>query len=140
VISRGSCGEVRQALAVYVLGAIEPADRTLVDRHLGDCADCREELAGFAPLPALLRRVPLQEASALVDDDARGRAFDDQPPPPALRRMLAEAGRRRRRDVRTRATGAAAVGLVAGAGLIAAWHAAHPAQSARSTSSAGRAR
>jgi anti-sigma factor RsiW len=125
VISRGSCGEVRQALAVYVLGAIEPADRTLVDRHLGDCADCREELAGFAPLPALLRRVPLQEASTLVGNDARGSAPDDQPPGPALRHLLAQAERRRRRDLRTHAATAAAVGLVAGAGLIAAWDAAH---------------
>ncbi len=124
MISCGSCGEVRQALAVYVLGAIEPADRTLVDRHLGDCAGCREELAGFAPLPALMRRVPLQEASALADDDARDRPPDDQPSHPALGHMLAQAGQRRRRDLRTRAAAAGAVGLLAGAGLIAAWHAA----------------
>jgi anti-sigma factor RsiW len=126
VISHGSCGEVRQALAVYVLGAIEPADRTVVDRHLGDCTDCREELAGFAPLPALLRRIPVEEASALVDDDARGNARDDQPPRPALRYLLAQAGRRRTRDLRTRAVAAAAVGLLAGGGGIAAWHATHP--------------
>jgi anti-sigma factor RsiW len=125
VISHGSCGEVRQALAVYVLGAIEPADRTVVDRHLGDCVDCREELAGFAPLPALLRRVSVEEASALVDD-ARGNPRDDQPPRPALQYMLVQAGRRRTRDLRARAIAAAAVGLLAGAGGIAAWHATHP--------------
>ena len=124
MISRGSCGEVRQALAVYVLGAIEPADRTMVDRHLGDCAGCREELAGFAPLPALLRKVPLQEAAALVDDDARGSPPADQPSQPALGRMLVQAGRRHRRDLRTHAAAAGAVGLLAGAGLFAAWHAA----------------
>ncbi len=126
MISHRSCGEIRQALAVYVLGAIEPADRTVVDGHLGECADCREELAGFAPLPALLRRVPVEEASALVDADASGNPRDDQPPRPALRYLLAQAGRRRTRDLRTRVTAAAAVGLLAGGGVVAAWYATHP--------------
>ena len=60
------CGELREALAVYVLGAIEPADRSVVDRHLPGCADCRDELAGLAALPALLRRVSVAEATAFA--------------------------------------------------------------------------
>jgi predicted anti-sigma-YlaC factor YlaD len=127
VSSQGWCGEVRQALAVYVLGAIGPADRDVVDRHLADCAGCRGELAGFAALPALLRRVSPQEMSALVDDDTRGSRRGDQPSGPVLRLLLGRAGRRRRRYLRTRVTAAAAVGLLAGAGVIAGWHAAHPA-------------
>jgi predicted anti-sigma-YlaC factor YlaD len=126
VSSHGSRGEVRQALAVYVLGTIEPADRGVVDRHLADCVGCRDELAGLAALPALLRRVSLEEMSALVDDDTRGRPRDDLPSGPALRQLLAQAGRHRRRRLRTRVTAAAAAGVLAGAGVIAGWHAAHP--------------
>jgi hypothetical protein len=126
VNSHGQCGEVRQSLAVYVLGAIEPAARDVVDRHLADCASCRDELAGLAALPALLRRVSPQEMSALVDADTRGSRPVAQPSGPALRHLLVQAGRNRRR-FRTRATAAAAVGLLAGAGAIAGWHAAYPA-------------
>ena len=57
------CNEVRQALGVYVLGAIDPAERSIVDAHLPHCLDCREELAGLAGLPALLGRVPVAEAA-----------------------------------------------------------------------------
>ena len=128
--SDGPCGEVRQALAVYVLGAIAPADRSAVGRHLAVCAQCREELAGLAALPALLRRVSPQEASALADDGGSGRD-QDLPSGPALRLLLARASRHRRYHARTRVTAAAAAGLVAGAGLIAGWHAAHPAAPSR---------
>jgi hypothetical protein len=126
VSSHGSCGEVRVALAVYVLGAIVPADRDVVDRHLSECAVCREELASFAALPALLRRVSPHEASALLDDDTTTSGPDDLPSGPALRRQLVQAGRHRRRYLRTRVAAAAAAGLVVGAGVIAGWHAAHP--------------
>jgi anti-sigma factor RsiW len=52
-----SCAEVRTALGVYVLGAIEPAERSRVEAHLSICPICRDELAGMAGLPALLGRV-----------------------------------------------------------------------------------
>jgi predicted anti-sigma-YlaC factor YlaD len=58
----GDCAQIRYALGVYVLGAIEPADRALVSSHLARCRDCRDELAGLARLPALLDRVPSAEA------------------------------------------------------------------------------
>jgi hypothetical protein len=62
------CRDIRHALGVYVLGAIDPAERSLVDAHLSTCQECREELAGLAGLPALLRRVPIGEAQQLADD------------------------------------------------------------------------
>jgi anti-sigma factor RsiW len=62
------CRDIRQALGVYVLGAIDPAERSTVDTHLSTCPECREELAGLAGLPALLRRVPVGEAQQLADD------------------------------------------------------------------------
>ena len=48
------CQEARIALGVYVLGAIDPAERALVDAHLATCEACQAELAEFADLPALL--------------------------------------------------------------------------------------
>ena len=56
--SSPECREIRQLLGVYVVGAIDPAGRTIVDEHLGQCASCRDELAGLAGLPAMLSRVP----------------------------------------------------------------------------------
>lgn len=65
-----SCREIRQALGVYVLGAIDPAERAQVDAHLMTCPDCREELASLAGLPAMLRKVPVVEAERLASPDA----------------------------------------------------------------------
>jgi anti-sigma-K factor RskA len=64
-----SCREVRQALGVYVLGAIDPAERAQVDEHLATCSACREELANLAGLPAMLRKVPVVEAERLAAPD-----------------------------------------------------------------------
>lgn len=60
------CRDIRQALGVYVLGAIDPAERAQVDEHLSSCAECREELANLAGLPAMLRKVPIVEAERLA--------------------------------------------------------------------------
>jgi predicted lipoprotein with Yx(FWY)xxD motif len=59
----GTCAGIRPQLGVYLTGAIAPADRVVVVRHLTACADCRAELAGLAGLPALLRRPPVQAAA-----------------------------------------------------------------------------
>ena len=60
------CREIKQALGVYVLGAIDPAERAQVDEHLATCLECREELASLAGLPAMLRKVPVVEAERLA--------------------------------------------------------------------------
>lgn len=60
------CAEARLSLGVYVLGAIDPAERALVDSHLAGCRDCRDELAGLAGIPALLSRVGAEEALSLI--------------------------------------------------------------------------
>jgi predicted lipoprotein with Yx(FWY)xxD motif len=59
----GTCAGIRPQLGVYLTGAIAPADRVVVVRHLAACASCRAELAGLAALPALLRRPPVQAAA-----------------------------------------------------------------------------
>src|SRR5437660_12103088 len=66
----GMCAGIRPLLGVYLTGAIAPADRAVVVRHLAACADCRAELAGLAGLPGLLRRPPVHAAAqALGKDD-----------------------------------------------------------------------
>ena len=64
------CTDTRQALGVYVLGAIDPAERSQVDRHVTGCRECRDELAGLAGLPALLSRVSVDEVGRISGEDA----------------------------------------------------------------------
>jgi predicted lipoprotein with Yx(FWY)xxD motif len=71
----GACAGIRSQLGVYLTGAIHPADRPAVVRHLATCEDCRAELAGLAALPALLRRPPVQAAAQSPAID--GTAFDE---------------------------------------------------------------
>lgn len=81
-----SHADLRLALGAYVLGALEPAERAELAAHLEDCARCRAEVAEFAPLPGLLRR--------LTPDEARTSA--EPVPVGPLRGAVAVATRRRR--------------------------------------------
>ena len=53
--------EVREALGAYVLGALDPAERRRVERHLSECDHCSAELTRLSPLPGLLSRVTATE-------------------------------------------------------------------------------
>jgi hypothetical protein len=74
-----TCAYVRLELGIYLLGAIEPAGRAIVERHLDACPGCREELASLAGLPALMRRIP-DAASILA---SAGPSEDEARIPPA---------------------------------------------------------
>ena len=116
-----SCRELRHSLGVYVLGAIEPGDRAQVDEHLATCADCREELASLAGLPALLRRVPTAEAERLAVADQADSATDEKPPDHLLPALLARTTQARRvRRWRELAAAAAVAVLALGAGAAGA--------------------
>jgi len=108
------CTEARPSLGVYVLGAIDPAERTLVDNHLATCRDCRDELAGLAGLPALLARVNPDEVSRIRADDTVRTATEDRPPGELLGTVLDLAEARRRRTRWRFLATAAAVVVVAG--------------------------
>lgn len=115
------CAEVKISLGVYMLGAIDPAERALVDAHLATCRDCRDELAGLAGIPALLARVSPEEIERIgADDPVR---VDDEPPPPALLDTVLDlaAARRRRNRWRLAAAAAAVVAIAGGVsgGLVA---------------------
>jgi hypothetical protein len=109
------CTDARVSLGVYVLGAIDPAERSLVDVHLVTCRDCRDELAGLAGLPALLARVNPDEISRITSDDAVRTAADDRPPGELIGTVLdLAAARRRRTRWRFAATAAAVVAIAGG--------------------------
>jgi hypothetical protein len=108
------CTEARPSLGVYVLGAIDPAERGLVDAHLATCRDCRDELAGLAGLPALLARVNPDEISRIGVGDAVGAVGSDQPPEELVGTVLNLAEARRRRNRWRYLAAAAAVVAVAG--------------------------
>ena len=108
------CAEARVALGVYVLGAIDPAERALVDAHLATCRDCRDELAGLAGIPALLARVNPEELERISDESPRTERIDEQAPPELIDTVVDLAAARRRRSRWRYAAAAAAVAAVAG--------------------------
>jgi len=112
------CTDARLSLGVYVLGAIDPAERALVDAHLVTCRDCRDELAGLAGLPALLARVNPDEISRIcADDTVRAGTYagtDDRPPGELIGTVLDLAQARRRRTRWRFVAAAAAVVAIAG--------------------------
>ncbi|MQY04469.1 anti-sigma factor family protein [Actinomadura macrotermitis] len=100
------CARSRGTLGVYVLGAIDPAERAALERHLERCPACRDELAGLAGLPALLGRVDEEQIEQLAG-----------PPPDLLDAMLARAAERRR-PLRRWAPLAAAAAVLLVAGML----------------------
>lgn len=125
----GACADIRRLLGVYLVGAIEPAERAVADRHLARCAACREVLAGLAALPALLGRVPAAEAGGLSPDEAEWDRPFNLPPGAGLPRLLGQAARIRRVRRWRGAAAAAAVLVIASAGAAVAGHVLGPAAS-----------
>jgi Putative zinc-finger len=114
------CGEIRGALGVYVVGAIDPADRAVVEHHLSWCLACREELAGLAALPGRLGSVPATDVSLLVLDDPRLAAGGERDPSEAaLRSLLERVAALRRYLLWRRVAAAAALAVIAAGGAVA---------------------
>jgi len=133
------CRDIRHALGVYVLGAIDPAERAAVDAHLSTCPECREELAGLAGLPALLRRIPVGEAQQLADDP-EGVPGDEMPSDLMLPSLLNRTARVRRTRRWRGLAAAAAVVLAAGTAGAIGYSAVHQAGPPPSVASGGLAR
>lgn len=124
MMGSGACAGVRSQLGVYLTGAIAPAERAVLVRHLAACEDCRTELAGLAALPALLRRPPIQAAAEAAAPGALAEAAGSAPGARAeagpesgevvLSRTLRGMARRRRRRRRLLAAGALALAAAAG--------------------------
>jgi len=118
------CAEAKISLGVYVLGAIDPAERALVDAHLATCRDCRDELAGLAGIPALLARVNPEEISRIGVEETEP-ASQPAPPPELIDTVLDLAAARRRRTWWRYAAAAAAV-VALGGGIFGGLAASRP--------------
>jgi Putative zinc-finger len=109
-----SCRETTQSLGVYLVGALEPAERAEVEAHLRDCPACRDELAQLASLPSMLAQLTVEDF-AIEPLDVPEDLFDRV----AARAREEDEGRRSggtRRYRRLMAV-AAAVVIVAGVGI-----------------------
>jgi predicted anti-sigma-YlaC factor YlaD len=109
-----TCDDTTLSLGVYLLGALDADERTVVERHLEDCPQCAAELAELAALPSMLERLTLDDfaVEAPVVPEAlfervAARAREEHADRQALR------GHRYRRLTAV----AAALVIVAGAGI-----------------------
>jgi predicted anti-sigma-YlaC factor YlaD len=94
------CKEVELSLGVFVLGALEPAERHAVEAHLAKCSRCTAILAELAPLPGLLHRLDPIAPAVPSEDSAPVQTLPLVPP--ELRERLFEAARADRARQRRR--------------------------------------
>jgi anti-sigma-K factor RskA len=113
---------IRHTLGVYVLGAIDPAERAAVDAHLAGCSECREELAGLAGLPALLGRVPFDEAERITGFYSERSMAAEQADDATLVPVLAKVAHQRRIHRWRGLAAAAAVVLAASTAATVSMH------------------
>ncbi|MDZ7679512.1 MAG: zf-HC2 domain-containing protein [Acidimicrobiales bacterium] len=100
----------RDLTAAYVLGALDPGERTELHEHLQACERCQADVIDFAPLPALLGSIevddlvepPTPHLADAVVAEARGE----------LERI--RASRRRWRTIAAALAGAAVVAVALG--------------------------
>jgi Putative zinc-finger len=109
-------------VAVYALGALDPAEREAFERHLPGCDACTRALAEVAGLPGLLAHAP-QPGSVTGNPDTTGateatEGADAAGARPALDGVLRRV-RRRRRVGRLLAACGVVVGLLGGLGVAA---------------------
>jgi hypothetical protein len=90
-----------------VLGALSSTERAQYERHLGGCAECRDEVAALAVLPGLLGRLDAGTAASLGEPSAT------PAPPQLLDSVLRAAGTERGRSRRRRRWQLAGAGLAA---------------------------
>jgi hypothetical protein len=57
-------------LGVYLLGALEPEERSAFESHLYGCDICRAELVRLAPLPGLLNQISVTDFEEITEPPA----------------------------------------------------------------------
>jgi hypothetical protein len=115
-MSGPACRDIRQLLGVYVVGAIDPAERAQVDEHLAECQSCRDELAGLAGLPAMLSRVPAADVERL---GLLSLPEAMQPPDELLDSLLGKVSAKRKSRMWRNVASVAAAAVIAAGGATA---------------------
>jgi anti-sigma-K factor RskA len=115
-MSGPACRDIRQLLGVYVVGAIDPAERALVDAHLAECQPCRDELAGLAGLPAMLSRVPAEDVERL---GLLSLPEAMQPPDELLNSLIGKVSAKRKSRMWRSVAAVAAAAVIAAGGATA---------------------
>ncbi|MEU6860784.1 anti-sigma factor [Glycomyces sp. NPDC046736] len=115
--------DVHTLIGPWVLDAVDEDERTLVERHLTECAECAAEAAELRETVARLSDVTIAEPPAGLRDrvlHAAHRTRQEAPPAPAPEPARARPQRRRVRMPRWRlALGAAAIAVAAAfAGIV----------------------
>jgi hypothetical protein len=103
-----ACQPMRLELGAYLFGALDASERARIAAHLDSCPDCRDELAGLAPLPGLLARIP--------DEDL----VTETPDRPGNAELLLGDIARMRRRRRLVAAGLAAACVAVAGGVVGA--------------------
>jgi len=99
------CPEVMELVDAYALGALDHGEAGALQRHLSDCARCREELSKSQRTAALLAlSVRIEEAPSRLRDRIVARAEREGAEVPAWRRLIPN----RRTSTRTLAFGGVA--------------------------------
>ncbi|WP_026425363.1 anti-sigma factor family protein [Actinokineospora inagensis] len=123
------------SLGAYLLGALDPLERSTFEAHAASCPDCRHELVRLSPLPGLLHRISPADFEDTPEVPADLRAFDgdghawtedplDVEPEPAARPAAvavvtdAERPRKARRWTLMAAAAAIVVALSVGGVLV----------------------
>ncbi|WP_033437607.1 zf-HC2 domain-containing protein [Saccharothrix sp. NRRL B-16314] len=88
-----SCAQT-VALGAYLLGSLDPAERSSFERHVRGCSTCRREMVRLAPLPGLLSQVQLSDLELPFEDPGLEPdlwplpvAAEPEPPAPRKRRL-----------------------------------------------------
>ncbi|MGW3141304.1 anti-sigma factor family protein [Streptomyces sp. NPDC001139] len=84
------------SLGAYLLGALEPAERSGLERHMVRCAECRAERIELEPLVELLQHVPFEEPPQRAQAVPTPTALDAAPQPVGTAQAVFRVARRAR--------------------------------------------
>ena len=112
------------AVGAYALGALDPAERADVERHLRECPACAAEAGEFAAIPPLLALVPPEDLDAEPIQPSAG-LFERVAAAAAAEQRTAQ-----RRSTRGRWLVAAVVAAVLAVGGATVWWPSAPAETA----------